>query len=160
MITIRDHLPDDLLAITNLFNAIVSNGTSFMSEETLSVAAMSSTIALMRYTAVALKDNVVIGCYWIHDNMPGRGSHIANATYCVGLSHRNQGIGRALAEHSLASARIMGYRGMQFNGVVCTNAPSVHLWESLGFIRVGIIPGGFRASNEQYQDIAIYYGAL
>jgi hypothetical protein len=33
-------------------------------------------------------------------------------------------------------------RGIQFNAVVETNRPAVHLWQSLGFEINGTVPGG------------------
>jgi hypothetical protein len=38
-----------------------------------------------------------------------------------------------MCEHSLEHARRRGYRGMQFNFVVSSNARAVVLWGSMGF---------------------------
>jgi len=77
-------------------------------------------------------------------NRPGRGSHIATATFVVDEAVRGRGVGRALGEHVLAWARAAGYVGIQFNAVVETNAAAVHLWTSLGMTVVGTVPHAFR----------------
>jgi hypothetical protein len=45
--------------------------------------------------------------------------------------------------HSLAEAKTRGFRAMQFNLVISTNAAAVHLWQSCGFAIVGRLPGAF-----------------
>lgn len=71
-------------------------------------------------------------------------SHVANASFMVDPAASGRGIGRALAEHLLDRAREQGYRSMQFNAVVETNAGAVRLWESLGFTIIGTVPEAFR----------------
>ncbi|MDV6374761.1 hypothetical protein [Deinococcus arenicola] len=52
--------------------------------------------------------------------------------------------GRRLGEDTPRWAREQGYVGMQFNAVVQTNWPAVHLWQSLGFAVMTTIPGAFQ----------------
>jgi ribosomal protein S18 acetylase RimI-like enzyme len=33
---------------------------------------------------------------------------------------------------------------MQFNAVVATNASAIHLYEKLDFVRLGVIPKGYK----------------
>jgi ribosomal protein S18 acetylase RimI-like enzyme len=40
-------------------------------------------------------------------------------------------------------AREMGFAGIQFNFVVSTNEPAVHLWQSFGFETLARLPGAF-----------------
>ena len=54
-----------------------------------------------------------------------------------------RGIGRALGEHVLDWARAEGYRAIQFNAVVETNAAAVHLWRSLGFEVLTTVPEAY-----------------
>ena len=35
-----------------------------------------------------------------------------------------------------------------------------HLYESLGFVQLGCIPGGFRKDGGVYEDIYLYYHLL
>ena len=54
------------------------------------------------------------------------------------------GIGAALCVHSLQAARERGYRAMQFNFVVASNAGAVRLWQRHGFAVVGRVAAAFR----------------
>jgi L-amino acid N-acyltransferase YncA len=65
-----------------------------------------------------------------------------------------------MGEHSLAEARRLGYRAMQFNLVVKTNEASVHVWHKLGFDIVGKLPGAFRHATEGYVDAYVMYKVL
>ncbi len=49
---------------------------------------------------------------------------------------------------------------LQFNAVVATNIYARHLYERLGFVQLGIIPGGFRMKDGRYEDICPYYRVL
>ena len=49
---------------------------------------------------------------------------------------------------------------MQFNAIVASNCHARHLYERLGFVALGIVPGGFRMKNGSYQDICLYYHTL
>jgi GNAT superfamily N-acetyltransferase len=57
--------------------------------------------------------------------------------------HAGRGIGRALGEHVMKWARAEGYRAIQFNAVVETNAAAVHLWRSLGFEVLATVPEAY-----------------
>jgi ribosomal protein S18 acetylase RimI-like enzyme len=92
---------------------------------------------------VAVLEGEVAGCYVLRPNHAGRGAHVANASYAVSARHWGRGLGRALAEHSIVTAREAGFRAMQFNLVVSTNRRAVALWQSLGFEIVGTLPQVF-----------------
>lgn len=49
---------------------------------------------------------------------------------------------------------------MEFNAVVENNVHARHLYERLGFVRLGTIPGGFRMKAGSYQNICPYYHTL
>ena len=91
---------------------------------------------------VAVEDERVVGTAKAGPNRPGRGAHIATASFMVAPAARGQGVGQALGEHVLAWARAEGYAAMQFNAVVETN-PAVQLWERLGFSVIGTVPEAF-----------------
>jgi ribosomal protein S18 acetylase RimI-like enzyme len=94
-------------------------------------------------TFVATQGSEVAGCYLLRPNHPGRGAHVANASYAVARRFARRGIGRALGEHSLEEARRLGFAAMQFNLVVATNIAAVELWTALGFRIVGTLPEVF-----------------
>ncbi|MGW3419422.1 N-acetyltransferase family protein [Streptomyces phaeochromogenes] len=84
----------------------------------------------------------VVGSAYVTPNYGGPASRIANAGFMVDPDHSGRGIGRALANHVLETAKADGYRAMVFNAVVETN-PAVNLWLSLGFTIVGTIPDAY-----------------
>jgi GNAT superfamily N-acetyltransferase len=94
-------------------------------------------------TVVAVEGDAVLGSAKMGPNRPGRGSHIATASFMVDPRHEGQGIGRALGTYVLDWARAAGYRGIQFNAVVETNLAAVHLWQSLGFELLATVPEAF-----------------
>ena len=47
-----------------------------------------------------------------------------------------------------------------WNEVVATNIHARHLYERLGFIQLGTIPGGFCMKDGHYEDICPYYHTL
>ena len=60
----------------------------------------------------------------------------------------------------LEQGKKYGFRVMQFNAVVATNLSARHLYERLGFVQLGTIPGGFRMKDGHYEDICPYYHEL
>jgi L-amino acid N-acyltransferase YncA len=95
------------------------------------------------FSNVAICDDQVCGGYYVKPQWPGRGSHVATATYLVSPAARGRGLGLTLGRHSLAAARQKGYTAMQFNLVISTNMPAVKLWQKIGFEIIGTVPGGF-----------------
>lgn len=94
-------------------------------------------------TVVAVADKRIIGSAKMGPNKPGAGSHIATASFLVDPQARNRGVGRSLGQYVIDWARRENYHGIQFNAVVETNEPAVHLWQSLGFKILGTVPGSF-----------------
>jgi L-amino acid N-acyltransferase YncA len=94
-------------------------------------------------TVVAVSDGVIVGSAKMGPNRPGRGAHVATASFLVDPAHQGKGIGRALGEYVLDWSRSEGFASIQFNAVVETNAAAVHLWKSLGFEVIGTAPASF-----------------
>jgi ribosomal protein S18 acetylase RimI-like enzyme len=65
-----------------------------------------------------------------------------------------------MCRHSLDYAKSRGFRAMQFNFVVSTNEPAVHLWQSLGFVVVGRLPGAFLHPRHSFVDALVMYRDL
>jgi GNAT superfamily N-acetyltransferase len=93
---------------------------------------------------VALDGDRVVGTANMYANRPGPGSHVASGSLMVDASARGLGIGRALTTDLVDWARRTGFSAVQFNAVVETNTAAVHIYESLGFVTLGIAPGAFR----------------
>lgn len=96
-------------------------------------------------TVVAVADGEVLGTAKMGPNRPGRGAHVATASFMVAGAARGRGVGRTLGRYALDWAKEAGYAAMQFNAVVETNTAAVALWRSLGFAVVGTVPEAFES---------------
>jgi ribosomal protein S18 acetylase RimI-like enzyme len=109
---------------------------------------------------LAYSQNDLLGMYRSGPAMPGRGSHVATATFLVSKSARNCGVGRALVAHCMETSRSAGFRAMQFNQVLSTNTAALALYKSLGFQIAGMIPEAFEHASLGYVDAYILHRAL
>ena len=114
------------------------------------------------YSAVAedRDSGMIYGLYILHPNNVGRCGHISNASYAVSSESRGLHIGEKLVKDSLVQGKRLGFGVLQFNAVVATNIHARHLYERLGFVQLGVIPGGFRMKDGRYEDICPYYHVL
>jgi L-amino acid N-acyltransferase YncA len=111
-------------------------------------------------TVIAVSDGVTVGSAKMGANRPGRGSHVATASFLVDPARQGQGIGRALAEYVLDWCRQAGFASIQFNAVVETNAPAVHLWQSLGFETIGTVPASFNHPEDGLVGLHVMFRYL
>ena len=160
MIEVRAYGSTDLEAMTEVWNEVVRDGIAFPQEDELDEASGAEFFASQTHCGVAVEDGRVLGLYILHPNNVGRCGHIANASYAALSEARGKGVGRALVEDSMARGREHGFRVLQFNAVVATNAGACHLYEKLGFTQLGTIPGGIRMPDGTYADICPYYHEL
>jgi ribosomal protein S18 acetylase RimI-like enzyme len=70
---------------------------------------------------------------------------------------RGQHIGEELVTHCMSKAKELGFKILQFIAVVKSNEPTPHLYEKLGFVKLGIIPHGFLMKDGTYEDIIPHY---
>jgi GNAT superfamily N-acetyltransferase len=111
-------------------------------------------------TVVAVEEGTIVGSAKMSANRPGRGSHIATASFLVAPQHQGNGVGRALGEHVIGWSRAEGFRGIQFNAVVEVNDPAVHLWKSLGFEVIGTVPEAFNHPEHGLVGLHVMYRPL
>ena len=148
-------------AAVAIWNRVVEDGVAFPQTEPLTLEEGAAFFAEQTLTAVAVdEDGTVLGMYILHPNNVGRCGHIANASYAVATHARGRGVGEALVRDSLKQAKAHGFRIMQFNAVVATNTAALHLYEKVGFTRLGVIPKGFRLPDGTYADIVPQYMEL
>lgn len=102
----------------------------------------------------------IIGTYFLCANQRGGGAHVANAGFATAPAAQGRGVARAMLADALDRARGMGFRAMQFNFVVSTNAAALSLWERAGFEIVGRLPGAFLHPTEGYVDALVMYRVL
>ena len=148
-------------AVWDIFHAVVTPGdTLVFALGTSREEALACWFRPDTHTYVAESDGRIVGSYILRPNQPALGSHVANAGFMVAPSARGLGVGRRMGEHCLDEARRLGFRAMQFNIVVSTNEPAVHLWQQLGFSIVGTLPGAFCHSQRGYVDAHVMFRTL
>lgn len=164
MISIRKASSEDFDAIWRMWKEIMDQKIYYPYDESYSRQDIQdewiNVITCHPYVAI-LEDGTTVGAYILKPNQPGYGKHICNASYMVHSTHRGKGIGDELCQHSLESARQLGFRGIQFNLVVSTNQAAIRIWKRNGFTLVGTIPGGFfDETNGVYVDAHIFFQSL
>ena len=159
--TVREYTASDLPDMIRIWNEVVEDGIAFPQEELLTAESGAVFFASQTCSAVAEDGNGrILGLYILHPNNIGRCGHIANASYAVSRDSRGLRIGEALVLDSLAQGKRRGFRILQFNAVVESNAAARRLYERLGFVQLGVIPGGFRRDDGHYENICPYYHEL
>ena len=157
---IRQYQIKDIPEMIAVWNEVVEDGIAFPQEENLTEETGKAFFASQRYTGVAEDDGKIVGLYILHPNNIGRCGHICNASYAVSSTCRGQHIGEKLVLDCLKVAKDLGFRVLQFNAVVESNIHARHLYERLGFVQLGTIPGGFRMKDGHYENICPYYHVL
>lgn len=158
----RKYTENDLPAMIQIWNEIVEEGIAFPQEELLTVESGREFFASQTYTGVAVDSEAdrIYGLYILHPNNIGRCGHICNASYAVAADSRGLHIGEKLVKDCMAQGKAHGFKVLQFNAVVASNIHARHLYERLGFVQLGTIPGGFRMKDGRYEDICPYYREL
>ena len=159
---IRPVQEGDWEQIFPFFAAIVAAGETYAYPEDLSSAdARAYWVATPPgQTVVAVDGDPVLGSATMGPNRPGRGSHVATASFMVDPAQQGRGVGRALGLYVLDWARSSGYRGIQFNAVVETNHGAVRLWQSLGFEILTTVPEAFNHRRHGYVGLHVMYQSL
>lgn len=154
---IREFQKSDLPQMTEIWNDIVKDGVAFPQKEYLDIESADEFFSQQSRTAVAVKEDEIIGLYILHPNNVGRCGHICNASYAVKKALRGQHIGEALVKDCIKEAKNIGFGILQFNAVVKTNYSARHLYKKLGFTPLGTIPKGFEMKDGTYEDIIPHY---
>ena len=158
---IRIAQPFDAQAIVEIILPTFRDGNTYTVDPNISEAdALAYWLSADKTTFVAEADGTIVGTYYIRPNQSGGGRHVCNCGYITRQGATGRGIARAMCLHSLAHAREIGYRAMQFNFVVATNARAIRLWQSLGFEIVGRLPAAFLHSSLGYVDALVMYQTL
>jgi L-amino acid N-acyltransferase YncA len=158
---IRSATPADAPAIWSILEPVIRAGETYALDRDMSgKEAIAYWCGGDRETFVAESDGQIIGTYYLKPNQAGGGRHVANCGYVTAAEAAGRGVARAMCAHSLEAARERGFRAMQFNFVVSTNARAVKLWESMGFEVVGRLPGAFEHPRLGYVDALVMWREL
>ena len=145
---IRNATDADWPGIWPFFAAIVAAGETYAYPEDLTLETarplwMDGQVVVAVDEGDGTADQRIVGSAKMGPNRPGRGSHIATASFMVDPACQGRGVGRALGRYAVDWARSTGYHGMQFNAVVQTNTAAVALWRSFGFEVLTTVPEAF-----------------
>ena len=157
---IRQASLSDIDAMWDIFRSVVAAGDALPFSDDFDRETFHSHWVGAHNSYVAVDGSKVLGMYKLGANYPGRGSHVASATYLVGPAAQGKGIGRALVLHSIAQAQGEGFMAMQFNYVVSTNAPALELYRKLGFAVVGTLPKAFQHQELGLVDVYVMFRSL
>ena len=162
MLTIRAFDRADWPSVWAILEPAFAAGDSYVfATDILEERAYKEWVVNKRAVYVAVSPTKeVLGTYYIKDNQPDLGAHVCNCGYVVAESARGRGLGQALCAHSQDEAARFGYRAMQFNLVVSSNAAAVRAWEKGGFAIVGTLPGAFRHPRLGFVDGYVMFKEL
>ena len=154
---LRPAAPADAGAMLDLLRSVAMEGDTLPFRDEIDGDFIDSQWLGAAGCHLAYHNGGLLGMYRYGRNMPGRGSHIATATFIVARACRGRGLGRILVQHCLEQARGSGFRAMQFNQVVATNLAALSLYRSLGFMKVGKIPEAFAHPEHGYVAAYVMY---
>jgi L-amino acid N-acyltransferase YncA len=142
--TIRDATEDDLPAIVAIYNASVPGRTATADTEPVSIADRRNWFRAhhpdRRPLWVAIEDEVVAG--WLSfQSFYGRPAYHATAEISVYITPalQRKGIGRKLLAGAVERAPRLGIKTL-LGFIFGHNEASLHLFESFGFERWGVLP--------------------
>lgn len=161
-IQIRAYQSKDAALAAQIWNEVVADGNAFPQDTEMTADAANHFFLEQTYTGIAedTETHEILGLYILHPNNVGRCGHICNASYAVRKNIRGLYIGEKLVLDCLKMAKEKQFRILQFNAVVATNTHALHLYERIGFKKLGTIPGGFRMPDDTYEDIIPHYYLL
>lgn len=161
-IQIRAYQSKDAALAAQIWNEVVADGNAFPHDTEMTADAANHFFLEQTYTGIAedTETHEILGLYILHPNNVGRCGHICNASYAVRKNIRGLYIGEKLVLDCLKMAKEKQFRILQFNAVVATNTHALHLYERIGFKKLGTIPGGFRMPDGTYEDIIPHYYLL
>lgn len=161
-IQIRAYQSKDAALAAQIWNEVVADGNAFPQDTEMTADAANHFFLEQTYTGIAedTETHEILGLYILHPNNVGRCGHICNASYAVRKNIRGLHIGEKLVLDCLKMAKEKQFRILQFNAVVATNTHALHLYERIGFKKLGTIPGGFRMPDGTYEDIIPHYYLL
>ncbi|MFZ5748104.1 MAG: GNAT family N-acetyltransferase [Pseudomonadota bacterium] len=161
MIEFRAARGDDWPLLWAMLEPVIRAGETYALPRDMSARdALAYWMGPDRETFVAEEGGVPVGTWYLRANQPGGGAHVANCGFVTAPAAAGRGVARAMCRRAIDDAVARGFRAMQFNFVVSTNARAVRLWESLGFATVGRLPGAFAHPVAGDVDALVMYRML
>jgi GNAT superfamily N-acetyltransferase len=161
VIHIRPATEDDADALWSMLEPAIRAAEVFaLPADMTREAALAYWFAEGHSVFVADDQGVVTGSYYLQANQRGGGAHVCNCGYLTAAQSQGRGVARAMCEHSLQFGKTQGFRAMQFNFVVSSNAAAVHLWAQCGFRVLARLPGAFFHPRLGYVDALVMWQDL
>ncbi|MFT4075816.1 MAG: N-acetyltransferase [Asticcacaulis sp.] len=158
---IRPATPADHDAIWTIIEPIVREGETYsLPRDWDRDTGLAYWFAPPHQVYVAESDGEILGHYFQMPNRQGGGAHVANCGFMVSAQATGKGVASAMCRHALETAKTQGFRAMQFNFVVSSNARAVALWQRLGFEIAGCLPGAFDHPRLGFVDAFVMYKTL
>ncbi|SDW69950.1 GNAT family N-acetyltransferase [Roseicitreum antarcticum] len=159
--TLRPVAPADDPALWDMLRPVFRAGDTYAVDPGIARDAALRYWRAGSHTAFVAEDGTTpLGTYYICPNQQGFGAHVCNCGFVTAAQSAGRGVARAMLNHALDTARASGYRAMQFNFVVETNARAVALWTRAGFDTVGRLPGAFHHPAHGFVDALVMYKTL
>lgn len=154
--TIRPFTGADVPAMTTIWNDVVKADDAFPQTDPMDQSEANAFFHSQSLTAVADDQGEIVGLYILHPNGIGHLGKNANASYAVRSDRRGTHVGEALVRDSLTQAKALGFRNLQFNAVLASNAPALHLYAKLGFHSLGILKDGYLHTDGSWEDLRLF----
>jgi ribosomal protein S18 acetylase RimI-like enzyme len=158
---IRAALESDRETVWSIIGPIIAEGEAYALPRDWSRAeALAYWFAPENEVFLVEVEGVAFGACYLKPNKLGGGAHVANAGFATAVGARGRGVARAMGQQLLAHARMRGFRAMQFNFVISSNAPAVRLWTSLGFETLCRVPEAFAHPTLGFVDALVMFRRL
>jgi ribosomal protein S18 acetylase RimI-like enzyme len=115
-------------------------------------------------TTVEATDRIMLGAFadgklvGLTDCLPVSANqkihHRGQCAISVASSFAHKGLGSLIFGLMLEQAKLAGFEQVELE-VVASNVWAIRLYEKYGFVRIGIIPHGFKYKDGSYQDLVI-----
>jgi ribosomal protein S18 acetylase RimI-like enzyme len=153
--------PSDADAIWSILEPTIRAGETYTLPRDMSRGeALAYWFSPSHTVFVAEENQALLGTYYLRANQQGGGAHVGNCGYMTAARAASRGVATAMCTHSLEYARSQGFRAMQFNFVISTNQPAIHLWQKFGFLTIGRLPHAYLHPSLGYVDGLIMYRTL
>jgi ribosomal protein S18 acetylase RimI-like enzyme len=177
MLEIRKATEEDKPEVWKIIRAVIATGDTYVfAPDSTEEEMISYWFSPEKHTYVAvwteapkragiLSDDLhssgtIVGTFFLKANQPGLGAHVGNAGYMVAPFAKGKRVGRTMAEYSIEESRRLGFKSIQFNFVVKSNAVAVKLWQDVGFEIIGEIPEAFDHAENGLTNAYIMYRKL
>jgi len=143
--TIRPSTTKDIAEIIKIYNHAVDEKFATADSEHVTIESRKDWFAQHSPDTypiyVAEEKSEIIGWCSLSPHRPGRKAlrTVAEISYYIHKDHRRKGIANLLINHTLESAKALGFKNL-ISILLDLNKPSIHMLEKFGFEKWGHLP--------------------